>query len=98
MEKSIYILDNPADLSDNATPILSKEFMLAIETNGFTNSKHAELIKRYVRNEKLTIHDIPLDLHEELLTLDGNMEVFFFTPILMYIIKDIVNSFISLKK
>ena len=98
MEKGIYILDNPADLSDNATPIFSNEFILAIQSNGFTNSKHAELIKRYVRNEKLTIYDIPLDLHEELLTLDGNMEVFFFTPILMYIIRDIVNDSLSIKK
>ena len=98
MEKNIYILDIPSELSNNATPIFSKEFILAIQTNGFTNSDHAELIKRYARGEKLSIHDIPLTLHEELLTLDGNMEVFFFTPIIMYIIKDIVNTFLSVKK
>ncbi len=98
MEKNIYILDNPAELSDNATPLLSNEFVLAIQTNGFTTSEHAELIKKYVRNEKISIHDIPLTLHEELLTLDGNMEVFFFTPIIMFIIKDVVNSFLSIKK
>ena len=98
MDKSIYILDNPANLSANATPIFSKEFVLAIETNGFTTSEHAELIKRYVRGEDLSIHDIPLTLHDVLLTLDGNMEFFFFVPILMYIIKDIVNTFLTVKK
>ena len=98
MEKSIYILDNPADITSTTNKILSNEFVLAVQTNGFTNSEHAELIKRYVRGESLSIHDIPLTLHEELLTLDGNMEVFFFTPIIMYIIKDIVNSFLSIKK
>lgn len=98
MEKSIYILDIPSELSTNATDIFSNEFILAIQGNGSTNSAHAELIKKYVRNEKLTIHDIPLTLNEELLTLDGNMEVFFFTPIIMYIIKDIVNSFLAIKK
>ena len=98
MDKNIYILDNPADLSANATNILSNEFILAIQSNGFTHSAHAELIKRYVRGENLTIHDIPLTLNEELLMLDGNMEVFFFTPIIMYIIKDIVNTFLAIKK
>jgi len=98
MDKSIYILDNPSNLSMNATNIFSNEFVLAIQSNGFTNSAHAELIKRYARGEELGIHDIPLTLNEELLTLDGNMEVFFFTPILMYIIKDIVNSFLTIKK
>ena len=98
MEKSIYILDNPSELSDKSIPIFSNEFVVAIKTNGFTASEHAELIKRYVRNEKLTIHDIPLTLHEELLTLEGNMEVFFFTPIIMYIIKNIVNDFLKISK
>ena len=46
----------------------------------------------------MTIHDIPLDLNDELLYLDGNMEVFFFTPIIMYMIQDIVNSFLKIKK
>lgn len=98
MDRSIQILDIPSELSSNATPILSKEFILSIQTNGFTNSDHAELIKRYVRGDKISIHDIPLTLHEELLTLDGNMEVFFFTPIIMFIIKDVVNSFLSINK
>lgn len=98
MDKSIYILDNPVNLSANATPIFSNEFVLSIQSNGFTNSVYAELIKRYARGEELSIHDIPLTLNEELLNLDGNMEVFFFTPILMYIIKDIVNSFLEIKK
>jgi hypothetical protein len=98
MDRHIYILDNPSNLSVNATNIFSNEFVLAIQSNGFTNSMYAELIKKYCRGEDLSIHDIPLTLNEELLNLDGNMEVFFFTPILMYIIKDIVNSFLSVKK
>ena len=98
MEKNIYILDIPSELSNNATPILSDEFVLAVKTNGFTNSAYAELIKKFVRGEKMSIYDIPLTLNEELLELDGNMEVFFFTPIIMYIIKEIVNSFLEIKK
>lgn len=98
VDKSIYILDNPVDLSSNATPILSNDFIDAIRMNKETSSDHAELIKKFVRNEKLTIYDIPLTLHEELLNLDGNMEVFFCTPIIMYIIKHIINDFLSVKK
>jgi hypothetical protein len=98
MDRHIYILDNPAMLSDMAKPILSDEFIDAIANNYETMSEHAELIKRFVRNEKISINEIPLTLHEELLTLDGNMEVFFFTPIIMYIIKTIVNDFLNVKK
>ena len=96
LESNILILDIPSEIADaNKKAILSDDFVLAVKVNGFTNSKHADLIKRYARNETLTIHDIPLDLNDELLELDGNMEVFFFTPILMYIIKDVVNSYMT---
>ena len=99
MEKNIYILDIPSVLSNDATNIFSNEFVLAIKSNGFVNSKYAEFIKKYCRGkEEMTIHDIPLDLNDELLYLDGNMEVFFFTPIIMYMIQDIVNSFLKIKK
>lgn len=98
MEKNIFILDIPSQLSDESTNIFSNEFVLAIKSNGFVNSQYAEFIKKYCRGEEMSIHDIPLTLNEELLCLDGNMEVFFFTPIIMYIIKDIVNSFLNIKK
>ena len=98
MDKSIFILDIPSEMSEEKRqPIFSNEFVLAIQSNGFTNSKYADLIKRFARGEELTIHDIPLTLNDELLMLDGNLEVFFFTPIIMYIIKQIVNEFLSAK-
>ena len=97
-EDYIFILDNPANLSENAQPIFSNEFVMAIKTNGFVKSQYAELIKRFSRGEKLDLSDIPLNLNDELLKLDGNLEVFFFTPIIMYIIQTVVNEYLSLKK
>jgi hypothetical protein len=60
-------------------------------------SKHVTLIKKFIRNDDLTIHDIPLDLNEELLSLDANQELFIYTPLIMYIIKTITNEFITKK-
>lgn len=99
MDKGIEILDIPSEMSEGQKkPIFSDEFVMAIKANGFTKSKYADLIKKFARGEELTIHDIPLTLNEELLYLDGNMEVFFFTPIIMYIIKTVVNDFLLIKK
>lgn len=95
---NIYMLDIPSIMSSNPYTIFSKEFALAIKVNGETTSEHAELIKRFVRKDDLGINDIPLDLQDELLTLDGNLEVFFVTPLIMYIIKEIVGEFLSTKK
>jgi len=41
----------------------------------------------------LNIYDIDLSLNDELIQLDANLEMFFITPILLYIIKQTVNEF-----
>lgn len=60
-------------------------------------SEYVELIKKFVRREELSIYNIPLDLNEELLKLNNNDEVYIFTPIIMYIIKTLINEFMSVK-
>jgi len=98
-DESIQIVDIPS-LNDNS----ATEYLLSIETvntfrmNGPTDNKYIELMQKFIRNEELTIYDIPLDLNEELMRLDGSEEVFFFTPILMYIIQTVVKDFLSTKK
>lgn len=95
LDRNVYILDIPGELSDEAKPIFSDEFVTAVKINGPTKSKYGEFIKRYIRGEKIELTDIPLTLNDELLKLDGNLEVFFFTPIIMYIIQNIVNEFLN---
>ena len=64
--------------------------------NAPTDSKYVRLLQRYMRKEELELSDIDLSLGEELLYLnDANLEVFFFTPIILYIIKEIVKDFLK---
>lgn len=92
---SVQILDIPPTMPENASDIFSDEFVMAIKTNGFVHSKHAELIQNFVRNKDLGVNDIPLDLNEELYNLNNSLEVFFITPIIMYIIQTVVNNEIT---
>lgn len=91
-ERNIYILDIPSPYQAlQEFGLFSNEFVTSIKLNGETDSEFAQLIQKFVRNEKISIKDIPLDLNEELIHLNANLEVFFYTPIVLYIIKTIVN-------
>lgn len=94
-DKTVEVLDIPEVYPDDAYNILSEEFVDCIKFNAEPPTKHADLIQRYVRNEKLTINDIPMDLDEELVLLNDSLEVYFFTPIIMYIIREIIKNEIS---
>ena len=55
-------------------------------------TKSSELIQRFARSEELSIGDMSLDIGEEILDIDdANLEVFFLTPIILYIIKEIIS-------
>ena len=98
-DQSIMVVEIPSPHDESATESLfTSEIVNLFKLNGPTDSKYVELMQKFIRNEPLTIYDIPLDLNEELMKLDANEEVFFFTPILMYIIQVIVNDFLKEKK
>ena len=90
-EKAVFDQKAPNEL-------LPIELVNSFKFNAPTQSPYVDLMQKFVRNEPLTIYDIPLDLNEELLKLDANDEVFFYTPILMYIIKTITEDFLHTKK
>ena len=97
-DQSVYVADIPTlpnmEGDINLLPLsISNSFKL----NGPTESKYIELMQKFIRNEEISLYDIPLDLNEELLLLDANEEVFFYTPILLYIIQTTVNEFIAKK-
>lgn len=102
LDGSILILDIPRVFDPNGNNtyhVLSNEYVDSIRLNGPTDSKSADLIQRYLRSEDLTINDISLDICDEIMNLDdANLEVFFFTPIILYIIKDIVHKTLSVKE
>lgn len=98
-DKSILIVDLPGQNDDSAEySLFNLDIINTFRMNGYTESKYIELMQKFIRNETITIYDIPLDLNEELMRLDGSEEVFFFTPILLYIVKTVVDDFLKDKK
>ena len=95
-EKRIDVMDIPNHIPSTAKQILSDEFVDAVMYNTELETEYGNLIKRFLRKEELGIKDISLQLGDELLYLNNSLEVFFFTPIIMYIIREIVKE--ELKK
>lgn len=96
---SIFITEIPPVNDKSATnELLTQEIVDGFKYNAPTDSIYIDLMQKFIRNEKITIYDIPLNLNEELLRLDANLEVFFFTPILLFIIQSVVNDFLKEKK
>ena len=89
-DKDIDVLDIPCCAPDSSTEIFSEDFIKAVKNNDKVYSEYAELIKKFLRKEDLRIKDIPLTLDTELIYLNNGIEVFFFTPIIMYIIREII--------
>ena len=96
-DQSIIIMDNPQNAENykDSIRLLPTELVNQIRLNGPTDSIYVELMQKFIRKEDISIYDIPLTLNEELLKLDGNEEVYFFTPLLMYIIYTIVNHYLK---
>lgn len=99
MDSSIRILDIPMVNGIEQHNILSEEFIDVIQNDFPTQNTRADLIKRYLREDSIDISSIDLNLHNEFLTTDiADLEGFFFTPILMYVIKDTINTKLARKE
>lgn len=95
-DKKVYIMDMPAnDNVSGVEDLLSNEFINCVKLNGPQQHKWADLLQRYLRGEELGLKDVDLELNSEILQLDNNIEVFIFTPIILYIIKKIMNDAVS---
>ena len=93
-DDNVYIVD-PTENGPNV--LIPFHMSNVFKLNGPTESKYIDLMRKFIRKEEMTIYSIPLDLHEALLELDANEEFFFFTPILMYIIKVTITEFLMTK-
>lgn len=95
-DSSIMILDIPPELiPEQSERIFSDIFVETVRCNGPVTTEYASLFKKFIRNEDISIYDIPLNMNEELMTLDANLEMFFMTPVLLYIIKHTIQDFLK---
>ena len=94
VDRDVFVLDIPRMHQDGMPyAVLSDQFVDTIRMNGPAPTIQADLIKRYVRGESIGLSDIDLSLHNEILNMDyADLEVFFFTPIIMYIIRDTIKN------
>lgn len=100
LDDSVQIVDIPKiiDPTDHYE-MMGNYFQDIIRYNGPTDSIYQKLLTKFVRGEELTIRDIDLDLIDEMYNLDdANLEVFFYTPIILYVIQQIVRETLSVEK
>ena len=85
-------------LIGNTIDIFSEEFVDKVRENIEIGTEYGDLIRRFIHKEPLSLEDISSNLNEELLDFNNSLEVFFFTPIIFYIIRETIKSEISIKK
>lgn len=94
LDDTVFVVDLPSTMNpENAHSILSTLAVETIRLNGPTSSEYMILLKKFIRNEPISIFTIPLTMNDELISLDANEEMFFITPILLYIIKETIREF-----
>lgn len=100
-DESIKIMDIPVEFDIQYGEEFFTDYMIDfIRLNAPEKKdefKFILLLRKFIRQDKLDIYDIPSDLYEDLLKLNGNEEMFLFTPIILYIIKVIVSEFLKEK-
>lgn len=92
VDNTVFIVDIPQSkyIPDCANQIFSDDFVAAVKVNGPVETRYGKLLKDYIRNDEMTIDDVPLDLMEELLSLNADIEIFFLVPIMLYIIRALI--------
>ena len=92
---AVYVVDVPGDGIKGTDAFFPEEIVNLIKYNyEKESSKYVELIRKFFREtELISVYDIPLDLNEELLNMDGNEEVYLFTPLLLFIIQVVLGNY-----
>ena len=93
VDNTVFIVDIPQAkyIPDCACQIFSDDFVAAMKFNGQTETRYGKLLIDYIRKDEMTIDNVPLDLMEELLSLNADIEIFFLVPIILYIIQQLIS-------
>lgn len=94
-DKSVQMIDI-ADMVDFDTSyILNDEFIENTRNHIFSDIISTNLIQRFILNDKISIYDINDELYEEIINKSSGTELFFFVPIILYIIKSTKENFLK---
>ena len=99
-DETVQIVDIPSAkyLNDTAMGVFGDEFVNQMKLGLPAETKYGQLLIDYIRKDGFGLSNIPLDLMDELLQLDGGMEIFLITPIILYIIKSTIESTVYREK
>lgn len=67
--------------------IFSEEFVQDIKDGKEIQSDFGKLIDKFIKKIPIKLEDLGENLYDELLAFNNSLEVFFFTPIIFYIIR-----------
>lgn len=101
MDNSVRILDIRRDLEEGGCwyQIIPDEMIEPIRNCEFVENSLWNFIIKFLSREPMDIYDIPLDIDDNLINLGGaSLEAFFFTPIIMYIIRSLIREYLSEEK
>ena len=93
-DKYVHIIDIPAHTVIKCPyQFLPERIVNTLKLNSPSDSEYVTVMQKYLRDESMSIYDVPLTLHEEVISLNDSMEVYLFTPILIYIVQRVLASF-----
>lgn len=85
---NVYLMEAPINPdADGVHNIFSDEFIAKVKYNADVDNSWQELLQKHIRGEKITLDSIDLTMNETMLDLDGNIEYFIITPLILYILK-----------
>ena len=70
--------------------LLSDEIIKKIKEKHLGESSEMDLIIKYLHRDEIKVQDVDMDMHRQLLSLDRNEELYWFMPVIIYILKDIL--------
>ena len=97
-DDTVMVVDRPDVVCENNPEncLLCDDFIDAVAINiPNDESEYSKFLIKYLRGEIKSLADIPLNLKDVMLHLNISKESFFFTPIVLYVIKRTTEGFIT---
>lgn len=96
-DQTIYVSDISLTFNtdQDCDRIFLDEFITAVKNDNIDENEYGDyaiLLRSYIRKEKLDVYSVPMTLIDTLLTLNANLDFFFVTPMILFIIKNILNN------
>lgn len=99
-DNSVLVVDTTPPLCPNDPEnfLLCQEFIDAARLNTPVNSPYQKFLVDYLWHKIRSVNDIPLDLKDILISLNLSKDSFFFTPIVLYVIRETIKGFMGDKE